>query len=215
MKKILFALLAFALFYSCTPQEVPIFTFTDSRDGKEYKMVKIGTQIWMAENLAFMPYVTNLSEEVTTKKQYFVYDYDGGDLAAAKATENYETYGALYNWHAALTACPDGWHLPTHEEWKQLAGHVKNNVGGRLKAITHWKEPNINANNRSGFSALPGGALSHPLQYRDIGEAGYWWTATADDQENARCLELSYQHNVGLETQTFKADGLSVRCVRN
>ncbi len=111
-------------------------TFIDPRDGHKYKWVKIGNQIWMAENLAYMPWVN------PPKKQewgIWVYDYDGEDVAEAKATENYQKYGCLYDWTMAMDIdpkyleepwngdsenhqgiCPPGWHLPTDGEWKTL-----------------------------------------------------------------------------------------------
>lgn len=111
-------------------------TFIDSRDGHKYKWVKIGNQIWMAENLAYMPHVNPPKKQ---ESGIWVYDYDGQDIAAAKATENYQKYGCLYSWTTALAIdekyltqpwkgdtinhqgiCPSGWHMPTDTEWKEL-----------------------------------------------------------------------------------------------
>ncbi len=111
-------------------------TFVDPRDGHKYRWVKIGSQVWMAENLAYMPWVN------PPKKQEYgiwVYDYDGEDVAEAKATENYQKYGCLYDWATAMALdpkyleerwggdtvehqgiCPPGWHLPTDGEWKVM-----------------------------------------------------------------------------------------------
>ena len=126
MRNIIISLFAVVFLYSCTPipQEAPN-TFTDSRDGKVYKTVTIGEQVWMAENLAYLPSVIDPptgSEDAghETDPYYYVYGYADIDVAAAKATENYQTYGVLYNWTAAITACPSGWHLPSDAEWKQL-----------------------------------------------------------------------------------------------
>lgn len=111
-------------------------TFTDSRDGHKYKWVKIGNQIWMAENLAYMPHVNPPKKQ---ENGIWVYGYDGQDVAEAKATGNYQKYGCLYSWTTAMAIdekyltqpwkgdtvnhqgiCPSGWHLPTDTEWKEL-----------------------------------------------------------------------------------------------
>ncbi len=108
----------------------PKNTFTDSRDGNVYKFVKIGTQTWMAENLAYLPSVVGSATGSETTPYYYVYGYDGTSVTAAKATSNYTTYGVLYNWPAAMGGfsssssnpsgvqgvCPAGWHLPSEAE---------------------------------------------------------------------------------------------------
>lgn len=118
--------------------------FLDPRDNHIYKTVTIGEQTWMAENLAYLP-VVNKPETAALddgKQYYYVLNYDGEDVAAAKNTEEYKTYGVLYNWFAAVGAdnaegvpvdavpsgvqgpCPDGWHLPGEAEWKVLSDFV-------------------------------------------------------------------------------------------
>src|SRR5574344_921488 len=110
------------IFYKPTIEETTSGTFTDARDGNQYNWVKIGDQIWMAENLAYLPSVNMVADgsEDAAGSYYYVYGYDGTNVADAKATANYTTYGVLYNWTAALTACPTGWHLPTDAEWTTL-----------------------------------------------------------------------------------------------
>lgn len=111
---------------------------TDTRDGYTYNTVQIGSQCWMADNLAYLPSVDPSSWGAVTYPVYYVFDYQGTDVAAAKATSNYQTYGVLYNWSAAMDdttssnsvpsgiqgVCPAGWHLPSDEEWKILEGEV-------------------------------------------------------------------------------------------
>jgi uncharacterized protein (TIGR02145 family) len=114
--------------------------FTDSRDSHQYKAIKIGTQTWMAENLAYLPSVNNISESSPTIGKYYVYYYVGTIVSEAKATKNYTAYGVLYNWPAAMAGassssyapsgvkgiCPDGWHLPSDAEWTTLSGYLTN-----------------------------------------------------------------------------------------
>jgi uncharacterized protein (TIGR02145 family) len=177
-------------------------TFTDSRDGNEYKWVKIGDQVWMAENLKYLPKVNRVadgSEDTDYKgSYYYVYDYDGTDVNEAKATSNYKTYGVLYNWDAATGgssssasnpsgvqgACPSGWHLPSDAEWTQLTDYLSVSgdsvAGGKLKeaGTTHWRSPNTGATNETGFTALPGGNRSSSGAFHNIGGYGPWWSAT-------------------------------------
>jgi len=143
MKKIFLLLSIGLLLFSCGPQENPdlgiVFgSFTDSRDGKVYKTVTIGEQVWMAENLAYLPAVSALATGSKTEPHYYVYGYDGTDVTEAKATEEYKTYGVLYNWASAMDraassdkipsgvqgACPPGWHLPSDAEWTQLENYM-------------------------------------------------------------------------------------------
>jgi uncharacterized protein (TIGR02145 family) len=148
-------------------------TFTDLRDGKKYKTVKIGEQVWMAENLSYLPSVIGPSISSDTTAYYYVYGYADTVVADAKATVNYTTYGVLYNWTAAMNGsasnssivqgvCPTGWHLPSDTEWKELTVYLgeASVAGGKLKETdtTHWISPNAGATNETGFAALPGGS---------------------------------------------------------
>lgn len=82
----------------------------------------------MAENLKYLPsFKEPPSGGSALGLYYYVYGYDGTSIADAKATENYGTYGVLYNWRAAQDACPDGWHLPSDEEWEQLTVYLGDN----------------------------------------------------------------------------------------
>ena len=89
--------------------------YTDPRDGYTYKTIKIGNQIWLAENLRYLPRIGN---------GYYVYDYHGNDVSEAKQTQNYKDFGVLYNMSAAQEACPVGWHIPSDFEWKELEQYI-------------------------------------------------------------------------------------------
>jgi len=204
-------------------------TFVDPRDGDPYETVTIGEQVWMAENLAYLPAVSAPTSRSSTELHYYVYDYDGTDVAAAKVTANYTTYGVLYNWPAALTACPDGWRLPSDEEWKQLEIYLgmswidaDNNSwrgtdeGGKLKeaGISHWASPNTGATNSSGFTALAGGLLGVESAFENIGSSGYWWSSTDEDERSAWYRILSYNNSLVCRHRYSDAIGLSVRCIQ-
>ncbi|HCV50391.1 MAG TPA: hypothetical protein DGP89_03520, partial [Saprospirales bacterium] len=92
-----------------------------SHDNYAYSTVQIGDQCWFSENCRYLPSVTAY-EDSNDVPMYYVYDYEGTDVGAAKATDNYETYGVLYNWPAVMTEgiCPSGWHIPSDGEWQTM-----------------------------------------------------------------------------------------------
>jgi uncharacterized protein (TIGR02145 family) len=173
-------------------------TFTDPRDGKVYKTVKIGNQIWMAENLAYAPSSGN----------YWAYDNDNS---------NVETYGYLYDWETACDVCPDGWHLPTDAEWTELTDYLGENAGGKLKetGTTHWNTPNTGATNETGFTALPGGYRNYDGSFDIVGYTGYWWSATEYNATNAWYRGMYYHNSYVNRNNLYKKVGFSVRCVRD
>jgi uncharacterized protein (TIGR02145 family) len=194
-------------------------TFTDSRDNTVYKTLTIGNQVWMEGNLKYLPGVAGPGTGSKTTPYYYVFGYDGTNVADAKAATNYITYGVLYNWEAAKAACPAGWHLPGDAEWTQLTDYLEgaDGAGGKLKetGTTHWNNPNTGATNETGYKALPGGYRSSNGSFSDIGNYGFWWSATEQLTDYAWYRYMSYTHsNVNIIHST-KEFGLSVRCVRD
>jgi uncharacterized protein (TIGR02145 family) len=204
--------------------------FTDSRDSRIYKWVKVGTQTWMAENLAYLSSVSPSASGSETDPYIYVYGYEGAILSAAKAIANYNTYGALYNWPAALTACPAGWHLPSDAEWKILeknqgmtqsdadASGLRNSgtVGGKLKetGTTHWLSPNSGATNASGFTTLPGGYRDAFGGFGGLGTVAYFWSAS-EAAPFAWNRYLSDNDGVYRYNYYFLRNGYSVRCIKD
>jgi len=155
-------------FYACT-----------DRHGKDYQVVNIGDQTWMAENLAWLPSVTSSYEGSINYKKYYVYGYQDNNIDLARKTKNYTEYGVLYNWVAAKYACPMGWRLPSDSDWKTLekflgmeetsveetGWRLSGTVGKKLKegGTTHWVSPNSEASNEAGFTARPGGIRLMPF----------------------------------------------------
>ena len=194
-------------------------TFTDPRDGKTYKIVKIGTQTWMAENLTYLPSVSPPSNESGTDPYYYVYGYNGTSVSEAKATDNYTTYGVLYNWPAAKAACPSGWHLPSDVEWNTLINFLggADVAGGKMKetGTTHWYSPNTGATNESGFNALPGGYRNGSGSFIYLGSTGYWWSSSEYFDTDAWSQGLYSNSHQANRFNYYKTGGFSVRCVRN
>ncbi len=206
-------------------------SFTDSRDGNTYKTVKIGNQTWMAENLRYLPKVDGPDTGSATNKYYYVYDYNGTSVRAAKATINYNTYGVLYNWNAAMDSaassssnpsrvkgvCPSGWHMPSEAEWAQLTGYLGSEAGGKLKetGTTHWSSPNAGANNSSDFAALPGGYRSVNVDFSSIGDNGYWWSASERGTKHSWGWLMNCSNSRVYRYDYSKELGFSVRCVKD
>jgi uncharacterized protein (TIGR02145 family)/uncharacterized repeat protein (TIGR02543 family) len=216
----------------------------DTRDGQSYETVQIGAQCWMAENLAYLPEVFPSTQGSETDPYYYVYDYQGTDVNAAKASANYQNYGALYNWPASLTACPDGWHLPSDAEWTQLTDYVvgegyPNNisdpdgVGNTLKSCRQVNSPlggdcntddhprwNSNSTHHGfdefGFSSPPGGERKTSNFY-NLGIKGTWWSSSEHSTSNAWVRSLRYENSeVGHNFYYgVKIYGVSVRCLKD
>ena len=199
-----------------TIDSVRIFdTFIDERDAQVYKAVTIGDQIWMAENLAYLPSVSPPSEGSYTEPNYYVYDYQGTSVSEAKATVNYQTYGVLYNWTASLDACPSFWHLPSDDEWKELEmylgmsqsdadseGYRGTNEGDQLRATNNY-----------GFSALLGGYRSIHDHFDYFGIDARWWSSSEYDTNNAWDRMLRNPHSEVHRQMQDKRYGFSVRCL--
>jgi len=214
----------------------------DPRDGQTYATVQIGDQCWMAENLAYLPEVSPSSQGSETDPHYYVYDYQGTDVNAAKATENYQNYGALYNWTASFSACPVGWHLPSDESWMQLVEYLEaqgfpnqvdnpNGTGNALKSCRQLNSPlggncNISEHPRwyshsthfgfdeFGFSAFPGGARNSIGPFYSLGTKAAWWSSTVYSSTLAWGRHVYYDNGkVNTHNANSKARGYSVRCI--
>lgn len=190
-------------------------TLTCAVESKTYATVVIGTQTWMAENLAWLPSVHERSDISYTDVKCYVYAYNGTDVSAAKSESNYSTYGALYNFPAAIRACPTGWHLPTNTEWTTLENYLGANAGSQLKSSsTLWTTGGIAGSNTSNFSALPGGHYGS-TEFDGVGYYGFWCTATTYLSSYAYCRNMSWDYS-GVNSVTNPQNaGFSVRCLKD
>ncbi len=200
--------------------------FTDPRDGYTYNTVLIGDQCWMRENLAWLPEVHSGMTGSDSKPHYYVYDYLGGDVEEAKATENYKNYGVLYNWHAAQDACPPGWRLPNHADWWELADYLGGGsvAGGKLKSTrTHpdphpkWQSPNKDATNESGFTAVPGGQRRSSMismHFYMLVQWSFYWSYQQDSSPHIIYLRYDYSGMFYFYEDIPLCIGLSIRCIR-
>jgi len=194
-------------------------------EGNVYKTVKIGTQVWMAENLKTtrlnndisIPNIVNDNTWINlTSPGYCWYD----NLSSYK-----DIYGALYNWYTVNTGrlCPSGWHVPADHEWEELVTFVGEGTYSESREIANkLKEAGFNlwescpdGNNESGFSARPGGKREYSNgEFRLLHRETWWWAATGStNSDEARCF---FVYCVGLQFNdwNFQA-GMSVRCLKN
>ena len=191
----------------------------DTRDGNLYSYRTYGSQVWMTKNMAYLPSVVGPGTGSNSTAYYYVYGYDGSDVATAKATDNYSTYGVLYNWTAAQSACPSGWHLPSDAEWTTFTDDLggASVAGGKLKeaGTAHWNSPNTGATNESGFTALPGGYRRNDGIFYFIGSNGYWWSSTDHNTSSAWYRNLCNSYSDVFRYTSTKDIGFSVRCLRD
>ena len=191
------------------------------QSGNVYNTIAIGTQIWFKENLrtkkyrsgALIPVKTNTDTSTIVGQMYY---YNNDSLT------NYSVYGALYNWKATQNSdslCPVGWHVPTDAEWTTLTTYLggESVAGGKMKSVgtAYWNNPNTDATNESGFSALPGGWRNNEGSYVSMRVNAVFWSATEDYSSLAWFRGLFYDNgNVG-RVSFNKSFGFSVRCLKN
>ena len=163
-------------------------TLTDQRDAKTYSTEVIGRQVWMAENLAYLPEVS--TDESSTESRYYVYGYTGTDVNTAEATDYYSTYGVLYNWPAAMNGaassssnpsgvqgvCPTGWHLPSIDEWTELETYLTYNgfnYDGTIGGIVGLKIAKAMAADSGWTPSEETGAVGNSDYYAFINKSGF------------------------------------------
>jgi len=209
--------------------------------GKSYAIVKIGSQTWMAENLAWLPAVSSSVKGSDSLKYYYVYGYEDSLVTAAKNTLNYKLYGVLYNWPAAMNSsngkssmslktqavCPAGWHLPEDGEWKTLelalgmsqqdadTIFLRNSgeVGKQIKCSMNWADDGTGTN-ASGFTALPGGYRNLHGSFLGLNENALFWSASLRDS-TAWYRGLSSLDSGVYRTATLGGQGFSIRCIKD
>ena len=194
MQKVLLLLIGWVLFSSSQPADSVKGSFTDERDGKTYKTVRVGNQTWMAENLNY-----NTSNSWCNEC---------------------ETYGRLYNYQSALTACASGWHLPSDDEWSTLVSNCGgDSIAGRKLQETDttstWYSPSKGATNETGFTALLGGCRDINGKIYLVGGIGLYWSSSERNRGSAWDRGLLYNYSNIYRFHDRKKEGLSVRCIKD
>ncbi|MFB6342481.1 FISUMP domain-containing protein [Saccharicrinis sp. FJH62] len=198
-------------------------------DGNTYNTVKIGNQIWMAENLRATKFSDGTPIELIQDEQKWLALEDNNTDKAYTYNLHFESYpqikdlhGAYYTFAAATNGenlnksaqgvCPDGWHLPSENEWQELFSFIQNNGNSpslSIKAASGWKD--INGNDTYGFFALPTGG------YNYSGNDGLWWNSGENEfnEKYGKSITI-YGYNYKIEyNPKQKSTGLPVRCIKN
>lgn len=169
----------------------------DLRDGKSYKIVTIGKQTWMAENLAY-----------AIEGSFCHYENSASCLK----------YGKMYTWQAANNACPNGTHLPSVREWEQLFETIGglDSAGAKLKSKTGWAE-NGNGSDSYGFGILPAGSThkDNDANFYSEGVNAFFWTSTKVNEDEALFQNFDYSFARANNRKGSTGYAYSVRCILN
>ena len=227
-------------------------SLTDSRDGQTYKTVKIGDQVWMAENLNYA--YTDVPYRFYNEIYDETYTSDSTSWCYGDDPANCAKYGRLYTWAAAMDSvgewstngkgcgygktcsvasagsatlvrgvCPEGWHLPSIDEWETLIVAVdgsiteytsSNKAGTKLKSATGWSSSG-NGTDAFGFSALPAGGRYASGIYGSEGSEAIFWSSTEGNSYHAYFMYLRYGDGGAGLGDNNKYDGFSVRCLKD
>jgi uncharacterized protein (TIGR02145 family) len=203
-----------------THDQVVTFLFIQctDEDDHNYATVKIGNQVWMAENLNAGARINSYMEQNDNGiiEKYCLYDDE----------ENCETYGGLYQWHEMMQyqamegirgICPSGFHIPAEAEWAELFTYLggASVAGGKLKesGLDHWIYPNEGATDESGFEALPGGYTNPDGSFTNQGNTADIWSSKQYSAADAWARSLEYNSTAAGNFHTGKGHGLSCRCI--
>jgi len=191
-------------------------------EGNVYKVVTIGTQVWMKENLKTTLFNNGIGiPNVPDNSAWYALSTPGYCWYSNDASTYKATIGALYNWYTVNTGnlCPSGWHVPTDDEWTVLTDFLGgvNVAGDKMKATgtTYWVSPNSAATDEAGYNAL-GGGFRYPYgNYADFTWDANWFSSTENTSSDVWARKLFYYNGAVLRDSNSKKIGFSVRCIKN
>ncbi len=218
------------------PSTVVKGSMTDSRDSRTYKTVTIGTQTWMAENLNYAynhPTATLDSSSVCFENnlescaqfgRLYLWSAAMDSAAVFGTAGRHCGYADEGNWDHVCErpnlktrgVCPEGWHIPSRDEWNVLFSAVggRSTAAPKLKATDGWAEDG-NGTDDYGFSAVPTGFWEDPDRFGGAGESTKFWASTEDNGYNAWDAQLGFFSFVVEFWPGSKKYGAAVRCVKD
>ena len=191
-------------------------------NGNVYETIQIGEQLWMAENLKVTHY--NNEDEIAYPSNEDFGSFDEGQYGIYDNDSTFaDIYGNLYNFAAVdddRGVCPDGWHVPTDEEYTVLTDYLGGTsvAGGKMKetGLDHWNSPNTGATNESGFTGLPAGYRSSTNgAYGNMGNYGYFWSSSDGNSGYAWSRRLYSNYSYVYRYSNYEQNGFSIRCLRD
>jgi uncharacterized protein (TIGR02145 family) len=214
-----FAGILLTVFSSCKKDYIDPNTMKDI-DGNVYKTIVIGEQVWMAENLKVTHYrngdpIPNIKDSIEwakcTSGAYCYYNNDSGNILI---------YGKLYNGYCIYDSrnlAPEGWHLPSDEEWTKLVDFLGGSriAGDKLKEINphHWID--ATATNESGFTGLPGGKRNENGSFAEARDCGYWWSTSEKSDTTIYARGLYFYYSGVVRGYSERTVGFSIRCLKD
>ncbi len=209
---------------------------TINYQGYNYNTIVIGDDCWMAENIRFLPQVNSSESISVSEPRYYVFGYDGNDLTEALSSENYSTFGVLYNRVAANQVCPPGWDLPTNSDWLNLERTVCSSAdcenqfpdattsqgwfgtteGSKLASDSeYWQDGDLDKSSTFGMSGLgvrPGGNKIAD-DFLGLGNLGGFWTSTNYGNYYSIGRSVYSQNKKVYHERYSNSNALSVRCI--
>lgn len=193
-----------------------------SCETSNFNQVRIGSQIWMVENLRVSKFRNgDVIFHAQTPEEWKNACKDGKPAWCYYNNElsNGLKYGKLYNWYAITDSrnlAPEGWHIPNDEQWNELKKYLgpESVVGSKMKSNNAWEGKGIGSNS-SGFSAYPGGRRNENGTFDFIGDYGYWWSATEYNRAENGYMMLGSFNDYLHRGISSKCAGFSVRCLRD
>ena len=191
-------------------------------DGNIYETAKIGNQVWMVDNLRTTRYNDGTDIKMITKSHEWynavvpAFSWYNNDSAMFRVP-----YGGLYNGYVAVDdkICPEGWHIPDLEEWRELVVYLGDTLiaGGKLKeeGLSQWYPPNKGADNSSRFTGLPAGIRYFEGTFSSLSYFTAFWSANESDTASMHYMSLSYLDSKATFGIKSRNHGFSIRCIRN
>ena len=200
-------------------------------EGTVYKSVYIGNQLWQAENLRTTKFNDGTPIPIVDNQTNWFKNFSTNTTTPMASVYNNDltlkqSHGVLYNWYVIdalsngnLKICPQGWHVPTDNDWKILEEYLggSERAGGKMKEVgsLNWVNPNTSATNESLFSALPSGYRLYNGNFSYKGNYGFYWSSTENGASHAYFRYLYNESARIIKNSIYKSSGFSIRCIKD